>query len=360
MGMLKAIGTNEYSRCEATIKVKVEYEHILIIGTENHPATDSTIRNVTIHVGVMDMPINAKMKFVMQALRKVLLNKDRYWTIMLCVEGYTHKQLNKIIETFQSIKNDDGRVVVKHILKTAHPDTIEKYINTGVHKGENVSTPRDRTKIETLGVYCHGLVGQFALWLGLATDPHPFSTAYAKDLKAESFTDDARIYSFACRTGIGNPKINKSVFYEERISTGVFSSRTEKRRYDEKFDESLAQILANSTEGTVFAYQRRSEYGETFNTSDELDFLDACDVFLNKRKPKRENNKKDNAKYKAIMDSGMTEEDKKQYMLLDNRRRNRDEIDNATFDPLGALHPVTSGTSPEGLPAGMWTYKPKN
>ena len=140
----------------------------------------------------------------------------------------------------------------------------------------------------------------------------------------------------------------------------MFSSQTVSRRYDEMTDQSLAQSLANNSKTVVNAYLKRSEYSDTFNTSEELDFLDACESYQKKIKPERPNNKKQGCTYQRIMNDGPNEIDRKKLEELQKIKNQRYLSDGYTFDPNGALHPVRDGDMPKGVVSGLQTFKFKS
>lgn len=71
---------------------------------------------------------------------------------------------------------------------------------------------RAKCKIARLIFYSHGIVNEILPWLKGVSKGHTFDRSVAAKLNKDSFTDDAQIYSFACRTRLGNPEIDETVY----------------------------------------------------------------------------------------------------------------------------------------------------
>lgn len=78
-----------------------------------------------------------------------------------------------------------------------------------------------------------------------------FKIEHVSQLKKESFSSRPFIYSYACRTGNSD---NRVVTLREGYK---YDSETIKLV---KPQESLAQVLANHLDATVYAYLKRSNY----------------------------------------------------------------------------------------------------
>jgi hypothetical protein len=328
----KKLEVSAYIRDEkasTVTEVLPESERVIVIGTQQH--SGSWVRNLS---PFHDVGPNSKFMFVHQALRKVLMNKNFRWTILQCKQGYTDMQLSKIRSTFEGIVTKDGERVVTHYQTVSSPMEIVGYINR--------RKDRRHCKVCRLLFYSHGIVGQITPWM------HGFSSGEAIDktivgkMEKEAFSEDAYIYSFACRTGLGNPKIDKSVYEDE--GKGI--------RYNLLSAQSLAQNMADVSHAIVYAYLKRTYYGDTLFSSDDYDFLDACDAV---RYGKAQN--RPTEKYKHIVKQGPTIEEENRYKHLDSIRQSDIMVDGGKFRGLGALHPVRAAETPKGLPDDMKTYK---
>ena len=139
-------------------------------------------------------------------------------------------------------------------------------------------------------------------------------------------------------------------------------------------EKSLAQEFANITGATVYAYCSRSEYSDTLNTADELDFMqyyregkyginiEEQGGFLNKTMYKTGvKDKRHNKKYEYLLNKNkITKDDDRRYNELNEvQKRRGNPIDNGIFDPEGARYPVRGGDTPVGVPNDMKTYTKK-
>ena len=344
------------SNKEGTLTRKIKstdnsLSHIIVVGTQAHRG-DAKINapwNYLREVGE-----GSKLMFVHQALRTMNLNREISYEFLICKAGYTENQLNVIQKTVETVYNGTF-IKMKHIID------IISYINTGdIHSSENLSymkvAPRRLAKpIKQLFFYAHGLVGELALGLGLSTKVgYTIGINQVKFFQKESFTNDAEIYCYACRIGLGNTEMGDSIYINEK------GSKTDpSNKHDLMIDQSLAQKLANQTKATVYAYINRSDYSETLFTNDELCFKDYYEA--REKKATSVNNKLCNDTYKYLLNQKYTptETEKKRWEEWKKIEFNKIKIDGAWFDPDGARHPVKGGTTPVGVPNDMKTFKPQ-
>jgi len=119
-------------------------------------------------------------------------------------------------------------------------------------------------------------------------------------------------------------------------------------------EKSLAQKFADKTGSTVYAYCSRSEYSDTLNTADELDFMSYYEAGGGKKL------ERNNKSYKYLLDKkNRTKVDIKRYDELQKVEKKRYTVDNGKFDPQGARYPVRGGDTPVGVPNDMKTYQKK-
>lgn len=322
--------------CKKT-SIIVENENIVVIGAQQH--NSSLIKNVL----RMDVGQNSKFMFVHQAMREVLTYRELKWVVLLCGEGYSPDQISKIKKAFDNIKNREGEKTVKKIISISNSTHIVQYINTGDINGG--SNDRNRRKISKLVFYSHGVVKKILPWMGAWELGDEFDVSSAERLKINAMSNDMVTYSYACRTGLGNSNIDDSV-YKDKQKT---------KCHDLLLDKSLAQVIANTTSRDVYAFLKRTWYGNTLFTSDEYDFLDACEAYKCKQQPERHS-----YKYHHIINGGLNENEKSRYKKLKEALDSFEIVDNATFSPLGALHPVIAGETPVGLPNNMMLFTPSS
>lgn len=337
------------------------HTYIVVVGTQDY-SSDTTRNLATPFKPILDkIPITegkssvgkgSKLMFVHQGLRRLNLNRDIKYDFLLCSRGYTSKQINAIKEAVENTYKG------KFVLVTSAKQIIN-YINTAdVNKSNGISGERYNSTIKQLLFYSHGVVGEISLGLapaGVDITEYSFEEKQVKQLREEAFTHNAHIYSFCCRTGLGNSKVDKPVYINPK------ESKTDpKNRYNLLSSESLAQKLANQTKSTVFAYLCRSDYEDTLFTKDELCFYDHYKAH-EKGKTSIENKScGDTYKHMLAPNYKLTEEEiKRKKEWNDIIKNQNNNLDLAIFDPDGARHPVKGGTTPEGTPSDMKTFKPQ-
>ena len=340
------------------LKKREDEEHIIVIGGQNY-----------IHDTSWYSPIsrwgagkNGKFMFIHQAMRKIFLNPDLNWNILIFKYKYTDKQINIMKQTI------DARVgTCKYTIIDSHNE-FYNYINTkdANNSSDNVTIERSSCRIKRMHFYCHGIV--FRLAIGI-TNRSPWdifrdiTISNVHRLNKDAFYADARIYCFSCRTGLGNDKIDESVYYKEIEYINVSNSKEPNgyyklgqevtKQYSLYSAQSLAQKFADITGAVVYAYLRRSDYSDTLNTADELDFKDAYEAGQNGRERERKN-----SSYDYLLDkSKATENDKNRYDLLHAEEQRRIKVDGAIFDLQGAKYPVRAAETPTGLPMDMKTFQ---
>lgn len=314
-----------------TILIKKNEERIILIGTQQH----RPITGPSSFIGSFVFDVNkwSKMMFVHQALRQVLLNKEKDWTILLCTEGYGNLQIKKIKKYFNQILKSDGTKSVRYIKEITNLNEILFYINRGDKK-----TNRNFYMITELIFFCHGDVRGISPWMGdmpKITDPY-IDKKFAENVESYAFAPDAKIYSYACRTGLGNPKIDKK-------ANGLNPMK----------EDSVAQALANATGATVYAYLRRTSYYDTLLNYNERDFIDAVHFYILKDRTKREYNGYTQFKDKPIL----TARQQKQFNELDSIwNGNTYLVEGEILYPKGARYPVTYAETPEGVNSSMIVF----
>jgi hypothetical protein len=341
------IGTTEQAFKGKVLNDNIFSENIIVIGTQQYN------HNFLGYVKAgLDAGVNGKFMFIHQAMRKVKQNTELDWTVIIYKEGYTEAQITAMQVAILGYYPPNVEINFVTIYRN---EQLVNYINTGDANSSGNTEARKEFKIRRIHFFCHGLVHRLAIGITNLSNTDAMldiTHQQVKQMKKESFSKDLKIYCWACRTGLGNDKINKSVFFEEKVSTGWFSSKAISKRYDILPEKSLAQTFADVTGGRVMAFLVRSEYSSTLNSPDELDFKDAFRAGTKGTKRERPN-----PKYDYLLDSKkITQTDWDRYKILQNEDEKRRTIDGGKFDPQGARYPVTGGTSPEGLTRDMQTY----
>ncbi|RMZ59477.1 hypothetical protein D1632_07500 [Chryseobacterium nematophagum] len=338
-----------------------KFQHNFPWFSENGKGTLKNIRNYKRN----DAGENGKFMFIHQGIRRVKLNQEFNfnWTILMYTFGYTENQITKTKEAFQRFAPECNFV------KIASYQEATNYINTkNKDKATDDKKLREKCLVERVFIYCHGFVGKLAMGLtnrSSGDEKLDWDEKVASKLHKNAFSNSAKLYSFSCKTGLGNLEIEeenniKKQVYEGEEYSGYSSPTTMIPTSHPVYktitlpllgEKSLAQQLANATGAMVHAYCSRSDYEDTLNTSDELDFMEYYEAGDGK-KPKRTNN---NYKY-LLNKKNRKPEDVKRYDTLQKIDKKRILIDGGRFDFDGARHPVKGGTTPVGTPNDMKTY----
>ncbi|UQY36059.1 hypothetical protein K8U54_06130 [Pseudomonas fulva] len=220
-------------------------------------------------------------------------------------------------------------------------------------------------EIKQLDLFAHGLVGaiEFGYELGKA-DSYRMRDAQARMLNPEAFDLRAKIYSYACRTGLG---INADVYVAEGE--------------DPCYEQSLAQLIANTSRATVWAFPRRSNYDQTYGDANDRAGLTNARNKVNAdaqamrayrhrlndyhRRLVAHRQASNNASAQLPNEPAPTPPIKtasKEDEALTRHANSRDEYAQSIGYPLdaeGAVRPVRAGDSPTGVPATLLEYKPQ-
>ncbi|QJB31552.1 hypothetical protein HF329_09620 [Chitinophaga oryzae] len=316
-------------------------EHIIVIGTQqfNHSLLGAIKRG-------FDAGPNGKFMFIHQAIRRIRLNPELNWTVVIYKEGYTANQIGAMSVALANIVNGI------RVVQAARREHVINYINTQDGNNEaDTSDVRKIVKVKRLLFYCHGLVNRLAIGitnLNTTDDMLDITHNAVQQLNRDAFFPDARIYCFSCRTGLGNPQIDTSVYKTD------FWGKETTERHNLYSAQSLAQKFSDITKVITYAYLCRSDYEDTLFTPDELDFIEYYRAGQFGVKRSRKN---DGYNY-LLKKEGATEQDHKRYKMLEDVSNARTIVDGAVFDPAGARYNVKGGESPKGLPREMQTFSP--
>lgn len=288
------------------VRIERNKERIVFIGSQIHrPINDAKSLAESI---VLDVNKWSKMMFVHQGLREVILNKEKNWTVLLCIKGYTKRQIETIKKYFNNIFKSDGTQTVRKIKEITNLEEILCYINHG-----DEITNRRLYMIRKLVFYCHGNVRGLSPWMPsvpTVLDDYIDKT-FVEKIEKYAFGPSSEIYSYACRSGLGNLKIDKDA-----------------RGMNPMPEKSLAQAFADITGATVYAYLRRTWYG---------------DSLLNSNERRQVENLSKISDYEKI----------KNNYLYEIWKTKKYEIDGEILYPKGARHPVRADETPIGVPSGM-------
>ncbi|QLC72639.1 hypothetical protein LPB260_17905 [Pseudomonas sp. LPB0260] len=295
-----------------------------------------------------------KMRFINQGIRQVRLyppasaNDATQRIFLIFTEDYERPLLDAVKEVVETRYGAKYRELdsIAHLLD---------FINLRISK---------KREIKQLDLFAHGLVGtiEFGYELGKA-DSYRMRDAQAQMLKPEAFDLSGKIYSYACRTGLG-------IHADVHVSEGE----------DPQYAKSLAQLIANTAQTPVWAFPRRSNYDQTYgNTSDRAGLqsaqqrvqadkraMDRYELQLSQyRKRLAAHRKASNDPNAQLPDERMPNPPIKTASTEDEtlarHAKSRDTNDQTIGYPLdaeGAVRPVRAGDSPTGVPATLREYKP--
>lgn len=295
-----------------------------------------------------------KMRFINQGIRQIRLyppataNDSTQRIFLIFTEDYERTLLDAVKELVET----------RYGAKYRELDSISQlvdFINLRIGK---------KREIKQLDIFSHGLVGSIEFGYELdKVDSYRLRDAQAQMLKPQAFDLGAKVYSYACRTGLG-------IQAELQVAEGE----------DPLYEKSLAQLMANSTRATVWAFPRRSNYDQTYgNASDRAGLesarrkiaadeqaIDRYELQLSgyrKRLAAHRREKQDNSALlpdeKAPLPPRRTAtaEDEAMVRHADSRDKN-DRTVGYPLDEEGAVRGVRAGDTPTGVPATLREYRP--
>lgn len=254
---------------------------------------------------------------------------------------------------------------VKKIVEGRYGAQYREYDNISQMVDFILSRQRRGREIRQLDFFSHGVVSSIELGYELdRRDSYRLRDAQARMLVPEAFAYDARIFSYACRTGLGID-VNFEVGQDE----------------DPRYEHSLAQILANATGTEVRAYPRRSNYDQTYGnaqdraqqeTAQKKVLADdraerAYQVRLSGYRARLAEYRKEQRDPAAQLPNESeprrpTPSASEQERVLARHANSRKRYEATIGYPLdaeGAVRDVRSGDTPRGLPDGLRSYLPQ-
>jgi len=309
-------------------------------------------------------------RFINQAIRtlrennKAKRSKDR--CVYLMFKG-TDKNIG-----------DKAHEKLEEIVKNRHKADY-RVLDSAQELVSFVNTREDEKHvIKKMDIFTHGYPGSFDFGYEMEKDDvYRVNSGHVTQWKAKMFDGKAVITSFSCRTGL-NPSLKKVKDFE-----------AEKK--EPKYDESLAQLIANTTKSTVYAYPTRSDYENTYGEQtigaktgrrwDEfwekrVKKVKAHDVEMEKYRDKYSQYIKQMSDYEFNLKLHKKEDlppaptppkEPKLDMSKEDEAWARErikekEIENECDLSIkldGALLPVVAGTTPKGLPRMLMKFEPK-
>ncbi|WP_225935832.1 hypothetical protein [Pseudomonas fakonensis] len=206
------------------------------------------------------------------------------------------------------------------------PRSPVKYPSSDQELVDYLNRGKDRTEspIEHLSLFSHGVPHRIAFGYQLTSDHNmALNVLNYEQISPQAFARSAQVDSYACRTGMGNRS-------EFPIEDGI--------QFYPQTNQSLAQLLADHLRVKVRAYIRRSDYKNTWGSFKERQLGKFCGL-------------SDNAAPGQAWC--------KKWKLLEKERAKSHKNFNFTYQAMGAIHPVTSGETPIGVPQGHHAFLPE-
>lgn len=218
--------------------------------------------------------------------------------------------------------------------------------------------PQKRRRIKQMDFFSHGVVHHVEFGYGTRyRETCSLGDSQARKFPLNAFDEEARIYSYACRTGVG---VDKSSFDHGD---------------DPQYDQSLAQIIADSAEVRVWAFPRRSNYDETYGTGEDRERVIETEVKMREYEINLNSYKIQLSAYQQRIKASEGQQtysgpspqppikpysDSDELLVFRSRERswNQKQL-NVPLDPYGAVRGVRSGDTPTGLPMELRGFTPK-
>lgn len=296
-----------------------------------------------------------KMRFINQGIRQIRLypeatpNHSTQRIFLIFIEDYERRLLDRVKEVVETRYGARYQELdsISHLLD---------FINLRISKQRH---------IKQMDFFSHGLVGSVEFGYELdKVDSYRMRDAQANMLKPEAFEFGAKIYSYACRTGLG-------------IDANLHVAEGE----DPQYDKSLAQLIANASRTTVWAFPRRSNYDETYGNASDRTALAGARNRIKVDDAAQQQYARQLSEYRQRLDAHRkasgdrnaqlpeerepsrplktaSAEDERLARHADSRDANEERID-YPLDEEGAVRGVRSGETPTGVPAVLREYKPK-
>ncbi|MEN4759614.1 hypothetical protein ABEG63_04665 [Chryseobacterium sp. C39-AII1] len=228
--------------------IRLYYENIVIVASEVH-----------------DKKSVNKLMFMAQAIRRIRISSVQ--TVLYFTHGYSSNMIFEFEKSLRNYKKNIKIIAIKNISE------LINYINLGYTnniQGDYRTIPNENGsmyKVNNLYIYSHGMPSRITFMLDWDLYKKNNNIKSSEDangnelnlsnytkLNPSSFSKDAEIWSFACRTGLS------------------IDNDTEIERFTWGENESLAQKLSDRLNCKTHAFLKRSNYENTWGSqSDRID-----------------------------------------------------------------------------------------
>jgi hypothetical protein len=329
------------------VEAIADFDYVTVVGCSNPSAFDS-ISPREVASNLWNGQNGDKVMFINQGIRQIreypLAKPDDsvQRVFLIFTEDYSTPLLGEVKQIVE------GRYGAKYRELASIADLVDFV----------AARRRKKRLIRQMDFYSHGVVMQVEF--GYHTDKeesYRLREAQARMLDPKAFEWDAKICSYACRTGLG-------------IDIGNKLGEDE----DPQYEHSLAQLLADSADVEVHAFPRRSLYDQTYGTAEDRRV--GAEVLVKKKQYKNAHDRYESelADYrrragnrkeipgelppKAPVRPYSKEQENLALHVESRERYEKDPAIKLPLDAYGAVRPVRSGMTPSGLPVGLKKFTP--
>ncbi|MDC9596869.1 hypothetical protein [Xenorhabdus anantnagensis] len=329
---------------------ELEERKISLITNTNEPTTEkpyiSGYDYITV-VGARTAPWDPSIKAIPRGFKESLGNQYRFINsglhqlqlfpkasqdhavqriMVVFQQGYTQKDIDRI--------NDYTEKLGGRIIYVKNKQGLIDFLNQRKEK---------KRLIKEMVFFCHGIIDYATFhYQGENVEEGLFGSEEIKKVYESVFDFDAKITTYACRAGISK-------------SGGDFTGK------DAGQDKSPAQLMANTWDVEVKAFEKRSIYTIVYGTGKEIKDAGSYGKVMSKYLADIEAYKKEKAKGNK---NAKPPEKPKDYDIMQKRNRDlKERMDNENngggpIAPNGSWHLPGTAKTPEGLKVGLQNYKP--
>ncbi|VXA92907.1 conserved hypothetical protein [Pseudomonas sp. 8AS] len=337
------LGGNTQEHGTTRVSMSVQQDYVTVVGA-SHSTLMEDIRG----------QMGNKMRFINQGIRQL----RKY------PEGKPDFSVQRVFLVFVDDYERQLLDELRKVVEGRYGAQYREYDNISQLVDFILSRQRRGREIRQLDFFSHGVVGSIELGYELdKRDSYRLRDAQARRLVPEAFAYDGKIFSYACRTGLG-------IDAHLEVAEGE----------DPQYERSLAQMLANAAGTEVRAYPRRSNYDQTYgNAQDRAQQVTAQNkvaaddrgerayqVRLSSYRKRVDEYRKDKGDPAAALPNESeprrptpsANDYERDLARHANSRKKYETTLGYPLDAEGAMRDVRSGDTPRGLPDGLRSYLP--
>lgn len=342
----------DLNRPVTPVEAIADYDYVTVVGCSNPNAVDS-FNPIDIYTNLRTGQVGDKMMFINQGIRQI-----RQYP-----QAKPDGSVQRVFLIFTELYSKSLLDEVSNIVERRYSAKYRELTSISGLVDFVAARRRKRRLIKQMDFYSHGVV--MRVEFGYRTDKEEsfrLRDAHARMLDPLAFHEEAKIFSYACRTALGH-------------DIGDDLNRNE----DTHYDQSLAQILADGADAEVWAFPRKSQYDQTYGTDEErrigAETLEKMKQYeIDQRR--YQSQLADYRRRALTLGKGPLKEipgespptppvrpytKDQEALALHMQSRTEYEKDPRIELPLdiyGAVRPVRSGRMPRGLPMGLMRFTP--